>query len=169
MLMKASKENKNNKSTKKSYIDLSRKRGRPKKKKTSAVTGVVDLTNSSNSIVENQGANRAVETLDNATNVNNNNETRKKKYIKWTTEDKRLLLEKYQSFKDKGKKNPVAATVRYFGKHKVSMSGVTYPNYYKNLNESNLRGWIKRKDHSGCRRVGRPPVLKPETVKACEA
>eukprot|EP00889_Picochlorum_renovo_P005076 jgi/Picre1/32106/NNA_007454.t1 len=153
MLMKASKNTKRN-----SFIDLSRKRGRPKKKNTGAVTEVVDLTNSSNSIVENQDANEK-----------NNSGTRKKKYIKWTTEDKRLLLEKYQSFKDKGRKNPLAATVRYFGRHRVSMSGVEYPSYYQNLNESNLRGWIKRKDDIGCRRAGRPPVLKPETVKACEA
>lgn len=156
MLIKASKEPKNTAS--KSYIDLSRKRGRPKKKTTSAVTEVVDLTNSSDSIVENQDA-----------NDKNNSGTRKKKYIKWTTEDKRLLLEKYQSFKDKGRKNPLAATVRYFGRNRVSTSGVEYPSYYQNLNESNLRGWIKRKDDGGCRRAGRPPALKPETVKACEA
>mmetsp|Transcript_11481 Transcript_11481/g.22941 ORF Transcript_11481/g.22941 Transcript_11481/m.22941 type:complete len:110 (+) Transcript_11481:119-448(+) len=55
MLMKASKNTKS-----KSFIDLSRKRGRPKKKNTGAVTEVVDLTNSSNSIVENQDANKKI-------------------------------------------------------------------------------------------------------------
>ena len=50
MLMKASKGEGNKLNRKRSYMDLSRKRGRPKKKKNTAVTGIVDLTTSFDSI-----------------------------------------------------------------------------------------------------------------------
>ena len=50
MLMKASKGDRNKSNKKRSYMDLSRERGRPKRKKNTTVTGIVDLTTSLDSI-----------------------------------------------------------------------------------------------------------------------
>lgn len=166
MLMKANKGEGNKLNKKRSYMDLSRKRGRPKKKKNTAVTGIVDLTTSFDSIAVDDPVDRALETLNNDKNTE---KTKKKVYIKWTSDDKRRILEKYLNFKEQGEKRPTAATVHYFAKHKIYLSGERYPKYYQYLKESNIRLWIKANDRNENKKAGRPSVLKPETVKECEA
>ncbi|WPT11606.1 hypothetical protein PSENEW3n2_00005108 [Picochlorum sp. SENEW3] len=98
-------------------------------------------------------------------NIDEARVSQKKHYINWTMNDKKVILEKLQDFKGKATKNPVAATVKYFAKHRGSINEGAYPKYYRNLTVANVRSWIKAKEKV-CRRPGRESDLKPEAREA---
>lgn len=136
MLQNASKNNRNKR---KIVLDCSRKRGRPKKKRNEAEALAEEVENL-NIPHPLQDALAAIDE-----NIDQAQVSKKKQYIKWSLNDNKLILEKLQDFKGKGTKNPVAATVNYFAKHRGSINGGTYPKCYRNLKEANVRSWIKAK------------------------
>jgi hypothetical protein len=150
---------KNIKGVKPWVLDCSRKRGRPKKKTEGwkeAEAMMLDLT------VEDP-VEDALDHLND--NIENEQAIKKRKYIRWTDEDKRTILEKHQEFKGKGKKHPMASTVAYFATHRGPITGGKFLKYYQNLRESHLRSWVKVKENVG-RKPGRPLTLQPKTHDA---
>ena len=156
MLQNASKINGNKR---KIVLECSRKRGRPKKKRNDAEASAQEVEN----LNVQDPLQDALAAIDQ--NIDEAQVSQKKQYIKWTLNDKKVILEKLQDFKGKATNNPVAATVNYFAKHRGSINGVVYPKHYRNLKEANIRSWIKAKEKVG-RRPGRQCVLKPETREA---
>lgn len=93
----------------------------------------------------------------------------KKKYTAWSREDRHVILEKYQEFKNQKCKTPVAATLNYFNEKSGTDSPDGYPDKYKMLRESTIRTWVKQSQGDVvAKRPGRPPVLQASTMKALE-
>ena len=120
-------------------FDCTRKRGRPKKKPEEGnlrwkqgEAMMLDLT------VEDP-VEDAIDRLND--NIEKEQATKKRKYVRWTDEDKRAILEKHQEFKGKGDKHPVASTVAYFAKHRGPITGGMFPKYYQKLRDSHLHSW----------------------------
>ncbi|KAI8100956.1 hypothetical protein M9434_005340 [Picochlorum sp. BPE23] len=123
-------ESKNNADKHKILLDCSRKRGRPEKKRSDAealqsrlaqefLHFEVENSPYSNLNVQDplQDALAAIDE-----NIDEARVSQKKHYIKWTMNDKEVILEKLQDFKGKATKNPVAATVKYFAKLRGSIN-----------------------------------------------
>jgi hypothetical protein len=140
-------------------FDCSRKRGRPRKETKEWKQGeamMLDLT------LEDP-VDDALDQLNDT--IEKEQAIKKRKYVRWTDEDKITILEKLQEFKGKGDKHPVATTIKYFAKHRAPITGGKFPKYYQDLNEANVRSWIRVKENVG-RKPGRQPVLKSETLNA---
>ena len=138
-------------------LDCSRKRGRPKKKRNEAEAlaeePLLCMEASSLYVAEEVEILNVQDPLQDALaaideNIDQAQVSEKKQYTKWSLNNKKLILEKLQDFKGKGTKNHVAATVNYFAKYRGSINGGTYPKYYRNLKEANVRSWIKAKRNS---------------------
>ena len=94
----------------------------------------------------------------------------KKKYVN-RDPYKARILKRYECFRQKNKKAPIAKTLQYF-KARGSFSARIYEGIYEGLEYKHIKYWLKQKleDCNGeegliKKRRGRPPILKGATLK----
>jgi hypothetical protein len=145
-------------------LDCSRKRGRPRKEHGRGEATVIDLTEDRDHSMIQDPVENALDQVH--AHLDQSDKIKKRNYIRWTNEDRQTILEKLQEFKGKGEKHPIAATVKYFTKHRGPVTGGTFPEHYQKLRDSHLHSWTKVKENVVGRKPGRPPRLKPETRNA---